>query len=99
MAKLVEKTVERIRFGKSLIHVLPKIQHEIQKQLASIGKTFEAEHNLINVENLRLWTDWAALHLMTLAVTFFQVDRITKFGKFASKSGQVGTYIHEIRLF
>ena len=45
----------------------------ICSQLAQIGKILEGNPELANITNLKIWSDWALLHLITLFVTYEQV--------------------------
>ena len=73
LKSLIDKLIKLVRFGKPLQKVLEKIGNETQKQLAKIGRGFEAEPNSISVETLTLWADWALLHLIILFVTYFEM--------------------------
>ncbi len=77
--KYVTKTIRCIKFDKNLGKTLDKLLTCLQDQLAFIGKRFEADNETVNLATLRLWCDWAVLHVITLVVASFQVtDRFDK---------------------
>lgn len=73
LIKLSNATVQHIRFGKPLLQDMQRILDQIQTQLAAIGKSFESNSSLVNFANFQLWSDWAALHWISLLISFEQL--------------------------
>ena len=70
--RVIEKTVEKIRFGKGLSSNLLKLLNAIQNQLALIGRRFEMNNQFVNVANLKLWCNWATLHYLAFIIAYYQ---------------------------